>query len=200
MTIIAYRAGVIAADRRSEVAGAETRLYKLWYDPTSRSVFGSCGYQSHFQLFTRWIESGADHERRPTISDEHFGVIELDHMGRAWVWDNDLVRMSFQAEYMALGSGAQFALGAMANGATAARAAEIACELDANCGCGIDVVEACGEFDYDVCGLCRERIGTTVPPEGGCLVCSWCDEADENLSEETADHDVHGPRREGDEG
>lgn len=54
------------------------------------------------------------------------------------VFENMPVEVEIVDDFMAWGSGRDFAMGAMAMGAGAVKAVEVACQLDTNCGMGVD--------------------------------------------------------------
>lgn len=126
MTTIAFRAGIMAADSRSTVAG--------WVNPgTVQKVFrvkdgvaGLTGEPGQAMPLINWLidprgempKIGSEARVVHALSD---GTIEIHEEGGVFRQD---------AEFMAWGSGSPPALGAMYAGATAAEAVEIAAKLD----------------------------------------------------------------------
>lgn len=156
MTVIAYRNGVIAADRG--VTGSD--IWKGSGPKLSRSPAGSiaaaCGEYSLCGAFHELVEIGAVDKwlsqakgsifaglsAHPGVEKvSSFGAIVVDHRGEVFLVDHwGWLCAGIEAEFHADGSGREFALGAMAAGADPVRACQIACELDLTCRGPVDVM------------------------------------------------------------
>jgi len=136
MTVIAYRDGIIAGD--SLVTSRGTRVGSTVKVRKAGSVLAAgAGQMSKVQGFLDWFSAGAK-ENPPAMGEEAEGILVCD--GKILTWQDDWDMLN--ADFYAIGSGAQIALGAMAQGASAALACRIACDLDTGCGGPITVLSA----------------------------------------------------------
>lgn len=139
MTTIAYRDGIIAADRLVTAgnmrAGFVTKIFAA-HD----MVVGISGSLSDLGLFQMWFNSELL-DTVPSFSDEVDGiVVDADH--NIFYIGAKGNRVMVAGEYAAVGSGEEYAMAAMAMGADARKAVEIAIQLDTLSGGGIDVLTA----------------------------------------------------------
>lgn len=133
MTTIAYRDGVLAADSRAYSGdkvpiGFKKKIHRLVdgarFGVSTTSVGGD-------QLIRRWIEGGCKEVANDSLKPESFTAILVKADGSVFYANNNLEWSGpLSAEFIAIGSGEQFALGAMAMGATAEEAVEAAIRLD----------------------------------------------------------------------
>lgn len=137
MTTIACDGKSMAADGFAVVGDriADRQQKKLFR--VSFSIFGVCGASECREAFREWLESGQT-EKKPALSNEDFGALELKSDGSIWAWNAMLhpVKMSAPASQ---GSGHEMAAAAMLCGKDAKGAVEIACMLDINSGGEITV-------------------------------------------------------------
>jgi hypothetical protein len=140
MTTIAWKNGVIAADRQLAGWQMVNKLFRL----KDGSVVGGAGYFDDVHEIARWLDAGAKEATRPPLTegpDNTSDVIVATPDGKAywltWPW---LRRVEVLDGCIAVGSGAKAALGAMYAGASAKRAVEIACRLDESTGKGVNVI------------------------------------------------------------
>lgn len=153
MTTIAFKDGVLAADRLVTDSGARYGLVTkigaaLAPDGTS-VLFASCGAESIGQRWRRWAATGfAVGEDPPAMAVEGHqatGLI-IHEDGRALTFDPE--QPPFWTEPLRVGvlplhgfgSGGPFALGAMTMAASAVDAVLVACRFDTRSGGGVDVV------------------------------------------------------------
>lgn len=138
MTVIAYKAGVMAADSRETWGDSSVNTcLKLFEKRIGKRthVIGTAGGSYSGMVFVDWYGSGKE---PPEALTEH---LDLEEDFECLVWDgkqlltvNHLCRLVPVIEpFAAVGSGRKAALAAMHMGATAARACEIACKIDAYC-------------------------------------------------------------------
>lgn len=147
MTVIAVRAGIMAADTR-ETWGDDSysRCEKIFRKRIKgrEHVIGTAGSSYSGMVFVDWYGSGK--EPPETLTDnldleEDFEIIIWD--GRRLYTCNHLCRPVpvIGASYMAVGCGRKAALAAMAMGASARRAVEVTCGIDPTCGLPLTFVK-----------------------------------------------------------
>lgn len=140
MTIIAIRNGIIASDSRMTYGNAvlsdNTRKIVKAPDGTLAGASGSAIFCTRF---LNWVESGLDEKTMPKPRVMNGGV----DTGLLYM-PGGTIRMiepsgfyDVESEYMAIGSGSDFAMGAMACGANAIEAVAAAIKHEINCGGGI---------------------------------------------------------------
>lgn len=130
MTTIAVRDGVLAADSCTNCIGATFQSNpKLWKSERTGSMFGFSGVESAAILFKEWYENEKDRKDFPDY-DDTFTFLEVKKDETYWLWFDDMVPIKIDVKYMAIGSGAHYALGAMSAGAIARTAVSIACKYD----------------------------------------------------------------------
>lgn len=130
MTTLCYRDGILAADDAvtiDSVRRGTTR--KIAKHKKSGAVAGYVGTMDSGQPWLFAFEAhGANKKKLPSLSSESRGLI-ITKDGDIWVQESNGM-FTLEADFVAYGSGADFALGAMAYGATAAEAVEIASRFD----------------------------------------------------------------------
>lgn len=140
MTTIAYRDGIIACD--SLVTAGGVRVGAV--DKIVRSgplLAGAAGSLGPCQKFLRWVRSGEDLMEDFEDFDEGSEGFVVFADGSIASFDDD-GRCDYRAPYIAIGSGASFALGAMAHGASAEEAVRAASEHDTLTGLPIQTLAA----------------------------------------------------------
>ncbi len=147
MTTIAYKSGIIAADRRAIVDyHYVNRPIKIWKHSAvgSTRLFGGAGNGPQVEIWKDWIISGGLMEDRPSsLNDSEEYVAGLEIISTVGAEPRIFFHGRFGpaeiiAEFWAIGSGGALALGAMAMGATAIQAVEIASKFDSSTGPEID--------------------------------------------------------------
>lgn len=170
MTTIAYKNGVLAADRLTTHAGASHVLVRKVFEVRGKSggtiawaYTGNDGFDSQIKqaievaLNQKQGDAAAAYEKligkrpfEPHGSDSNEYGFDLIVVSTCWPTPlmacegsplHPWPLMDGTEHGHALGSGAKFALGAMACGASAATAIEIAAQFDAYTGGGVDVIE-----------------------------------------------------------
>jgi ATP-dependent HslUV protease subunit HslV len=135
MTTIAYRDGVLAADslitagNRIATSVSATKIVRL----SDGRLLGHCGQMRHMKPLIAFLEGRA--ERYPDMEkDATAMVVHLD--GRVELHYGRHPDEAFEedAEFFAIGSGAELALGAMAVGASAIDAVRAAIRFDTSSG------------------------------------------------------------------
>ena len=132
MTVIAVRAGVMAADTRRTDNGTITTCTKLFY--RGGDIIGLAGDDGPALLFVDWYKSGRAKPEIFVTGEADFFALVLDSRRRVWLYDKWCRGEQIRAPFYAIGTGADAALGAMHAGKSAIEAARIACKIDMHCG------------------------------------------------------------------
>ena len=147
MTTVAWDGTSIAADRRivgEGIAGTAGKLFRL----KNGCVLAGAGYLDQVLEVAAWINAGCKEDKKPKFPEdlaEGSSLLLVDPKGRAYflTWPY-LRRLQVNEKFVAVGSGAHFAMGAMAMGADARRAVVIAARFDPNTGGGVNVLRVRG--------------------------------------------------------
>lgn len=141
MTVIAYRDGILAADRQGSFGSRLVVNCKLIL--RRRGAFGFAGVHDWQQLFIDWYEKGC-HGLAPSMDPD----LWVDALVVPKPFTNCVQMFGRYGEipgittpFNACGSGGDVALGAMLHGASAIEAVGYATEVQADCGCGIDFID-----------------------------------------------------------
>lgn len=141
MTTIAYRDGVLAADRRACVGSriasdSVTKLFPL----ADGSCLAACGVLEKAMAFIDWLKAKTAGEQvggMPEIENQA-DIVHLRADGTLWIMENNHP-WRLDTEFCAWGSGAEAALGALHAGLSAGEAVEIAQQVDIYSGGGVSV-------------------------------------------------------------
>lgn len=147
MTTIAYRGGILAADKQAWLGRGETghttktKIRRL----KDGSLIGvSSAIVGAGDVLMDWIDAGGDYADRPVVEMRDlvndFAILQALPSGTMKVWLDSFQPTVITAEFHAIGSGSSYALGAMARGAFAVEAVGIACQYDNFSGGGIDAL------------------------------------------------------------
>lgn len=164
MTTIAYRDGILAADTMGNWGGTPTRVSKI-LKGRGFVMAGSGAWWRILALFNaaQKLAKASPHERcspggmwrhlAENLRDPNFNpsnddgpavlLIQPITGNVVWLAGPIFIPVEFlgteaQGFFVAIGSGAGYALGAMAAGATAEEAVHIACQLDVNTGGAVE--------------------------------------------------------------
>lgn len=142
VSVVAWRDGVIAADRQGTCSDMRLLSVKMRRLP-SGVVVAWTGTQSQGLILADWYEAGADPAAWPKFQEDKDDWTRLIVASKAGVYCYERhPRREEQIDpFLAWGSGRDFAMGAMAQGASAARAVEVASQYSVGCGMGVDVME-----------------------------------------------------------
>jgi hypothetical protein len=140
MTTIAWRDGVLCADKKASAGGTAYKTTKLFRTKThALAVAGVLGVGIKFAEW--WRSDRSEDCPLSTQEDDDNStcilVMSLE-TGKAEFWEYPGVGIPVEDEFCAVGSGQDLAVGAMAFGATAIEAVECACEWDNSSGLGIN--------------------------------------------------------------
>lgn len=133
MTTIAWRDGILAADKKASEGDTGHRVTKL--HRTKTHAIATAGGFGVGLLFVKWFPK---QEGECPLDDCTTALVMNLDTGQCWSWEEDGIPIPIEDKFTAIGTGQQFALGAMAFGATAVEAVEIANEWDNNSGLGIN--------------------------------------------------------------
>ena len=142
MSVIAWDGTHIAADKQSTVSDIRmttTKMRRL----KSGEIAAWTGSQECGLILARWYEEGADSHRWPEFQKdkENWTRLIIVSSEGAFFFEMQPVAQVVEDQFMAWGSGRDFAMGALAQGATAKEAVAIANRLCTTCGLGIDVYD-----------------------------------------------------------
>lgn len=132
MTTCAYRDGVLAYDTQVTMGSSIHRTVKAW-ELSDGSLFTGCGSLWMIKRMKLWCEAGRPKEWIPDFEDaaddDIFSCLHVCDDG-VWMIDHRLEPFLFEDEFLAIGSGEQYATGAMDRGATAVEAVETSARHD----------------------------------------------------------------------
>jgi ATP-dependent protease HslVU (ClpYQ) peptidase subunit len=140
VTTIAYKDGVLAADRQSNWGGGKAGFVRKIGRNKAGDLIGLTGDCASCATFLTWFEAGEQGEAPPMKVEDDDSFAMIARAGGALMLRSNRGVVELDAPYFAMGSGREYALGAMAHGAGAAAAVDIACRLDNSSGGGVDVL------------------------------------------------------------
>lgn len=137
MTTIAYKQGVLAADKQGTCNGSPSGAsYKVIC--TDDAVFAITGTLNKGLAFINWLTDGDENSKPPKLKGTL--VLQMDKKtGKACLWEAGNVALPVEDKYYATGSGGDIALGAMYMGATPEEAVKAAIKHDISTGLGVQV-------------------------------------------------------------
>lgn len=141
MTTIAYRDGVLAADRRAysggkSPIGLKTKVERL----KDGSLLGvSSTVVGASTQIRDWVERGCPLPAPDDLQPESFELLLIRPSGEVFYACNaPTLTGPLEAAFLAVGSGSDYALGAMSMGASAVEAVEVAASHDPWTGGGVN--------------------------------------------------------------
>jgi len=135
MTTIAWRAGVIAADRQSGHGGTFEQCTKLFR--VNGYAIGVAGSIAYGIAFRDWFAGNRQGDCPLTPDSDTYALVMDMRTGECEQWEAPGVGIPVEMDYTAIGSGADFAKTAMYMGASARGAVRIASKLDPHTGMGL---------------------------------------------------------------
>lgn len=136
MTTIAFKDGILAADRRATIGNlnqsSTTKIHRQ-----GGILIAASGVLSECQAFRSWVKSGL--QETDPITEDSTGIIFISPI-HAVIWAGAGPQY-VTGEYMAFGSGREIALGAMAAGLSAEDAVKLASKHDIYTGNGVDTLK-----------------------------------------------------------
>lgn len=127
MTAIAYRAGVMACDTRSELGYLKLNENKII--KKDGYLIGVSGEKCpHNSEIIRWFFLDVKAPRRLKLDGSEFTLLVVTPGGKIQIWDQTGIPypMPPNVKFWSVGSGAEFCMGAMELGASAERAVKAA--------------------------------------------------------------------------
>ena len=139
MSCVAWDGKTIAADKQATCSGLRFKTTKLRRLATGE-VLSWTGDQDSGEMAAKWYEDGADPEKWPECQKDKdmWSRLIVASASGVKVFERQPIATAIEDEFMAWGSGRDYALGAMARGASAQEAIETAMKFDSGCGLGID--------------------------------------------------------------
>jgi 20S proteasome alpha/beta subunit len=137
MTTIAWRDGVLVADKKASDGDTGTRVTKLLR--TKKYAIAFAGNLGRGLMFAKWLSRKEG--KCPLDKDTDALVMDLD-TGKCYQYESDGHPIPIEDRFASIGSGSGFALGAMSMGATAEEAVEVACEWDNCSGLGMNIARS----------------------------------------------------------
>jgi 20S proteasome alpha/beta subunit len=134
MTTVAWRDGVLAADKKGSVGNTGYRVTKLF--KAKGHAIGFAGNQGVGLKFVDWWRAGKP--GKCPLDDESEALVMDLATGRCYHYEEDGHPIPVEDKFASIGTGSDFAIGAMAAGATAVEAVKIASKWDNCSGLGIN--------------------------------------------------------------
>ena len=138
MSVIAWDGKTLAADRQGSDGNKNLRLTKIWKH--GEQLLGGTGNAALIQELLEWVKAGADPEKYPEKQKAEPSSFFIINETGIWSYEGSPVPLKFENDFLAFGSGRDFALAALYLGKDAREAVEVACQFDLHCGNGIDVL------------------------------------------------------------
>jgi hypothetical protein len=137
MSTIVYRDGILAADTRAfsgskAPIGNKRKIFKVRLSDGSYTSFGvSTAHPGLSEEIRDWFASEKVHDAEPVLAGREFDALEITSGGEVFFYKDSFAPTGpLDADYYAIGSGAEYALGAFSMGADALTAIQIAGEHD----------------------------------------------------------------------
>jgi ATP-dependent protease HslVU (ClpYQ) peptidase subunit len=142
MTTIAYRDRVMVADTQVTCGdGSKTITHHKIRILPDGTLYGCAGDTAAILRVQRWMERGMPSRPRPRIpKDTDFDLLMVKPDGSAWMLNDAFDFERIETEFVAIGSGAAYAMGAMACGRSAVQAVKVAARFDVNTSAPYDVL------------------------------------------------------------
>ena len=139
MTVIAYKDGIMAADKRAVNVGLNRTVTKI--KKIHGNLVGVCGDADKIAMLFDWLERGGDPKDYPEFQKtDYSGLLVITPFKDIWKFESQPLPIVIEDSFFAMGSGRDYAITAMHMGATAIEAVKVACEFDVSCGNGVDVI------------------------------------------------------------
>lgn len=142
MTVICFKDGVMAADKQStydSLAHTTTKIRRFG----DGSIGGCAGATTICRALLEWYSNGADPKEYPDKESECYMLV-VKPGGEILFYDKSSVPAVFEDEFIAIGSGRDFAVAAMDMGGSAEDGVRMAIKWSTSCGRGIDVLRLDG--------------------------------------------------------
>lgn len=141
MTTIAYKNGILAADKQSNFGPFPTRTTKVRRH--GKWLAAATGDTARIGEIHEWIEQGMDPAKLPDFQRDagtSATVLMVNEAGEVYLLENSHVLIRIEQDFYAVGSGRDFAMMAMHLGKSAPEAVELASVYDSATGQGVDTL------------------------------------------------------------
>lgn len=141
MTTIAWDGKTLAADKMASSGNAKwgqcTKIFR-----TRAGLVGFAGSADIAMALLHWVENGCEPSEFPTINAEENDTLAMviSPTGTVTIYERTPHPQILHNEFVAIGSGRDFAMAAMHLGNSAEKAVEVAAALDAYTGNGVDAL------------------------------------------------------------
>jgi ATP-dependent protease HslVU (ClpYQ) peptidase subunit len=139
MTVIAYDGKTLAADKLATNGGTCLTTAKIRRVPAG--LIGCSGDVHACRALAAWAEQGFVVKDFPADAKEGCKMLLIKPDGTKWLYCGGAYPAQLENPFLAIGSGADYAMAAMHLGHDARTAVQVACDLDAYCGAGITTLE-----------------------------------------------------------
>lgn len=138
MTVICFKDGVLAADKRSVSHSRPTTVTKIFR--VGDSLLAVSGDLVKGLEIVEWIKAGRVPADLPDFqrSSNDYAPVLLVSNGGLYLFENSPIPFRIEEPVFAMGSGRDYALMAMHLGLSAVDAVEHTCRLTSCCGNGVD--------------------------------------------------------------
>ena len=139
MTVLAYRDGILAADRLGLRCGTKSTANKI--HRVHDGWMAGAGSTASVLEMVNWYRAGANPKDLPSRQrTEENDVLMLMNKQGVFVFERGPYPIPLAQPWLALGSGAEYATTALYLGKSAREAVEITSQLCSTCGNGVDWV------------------------------------------------------------
>jgi ATP-dependent protease HslVU (ClpYQ) peptidase subunit len=141
VTTIAYKAGVFAADTQVTCGDGSKLIVHKIKKLDDGSHYAMAGDTSAILRVERWMQRGMPTRPRPRINKEtDCDMLLVKADGSAWLLNDGFDFEKVDNAFIAIGSGAPYAMAAMACGRNAVQAVKVAARFDVNTSGPVDSV------------------------------------------------------------
>ena len=142
MTTIAYKNGILAADKQAQYGTFAHPVCKI-RRLKDGSIAGGSGEVAFIQQMFEWLDAGADPAAFPTDQrdkEDWQPILVVRPDGRIQVYERTPYPVESESPIFAIGSGRDYALMAMHLGKSAPEAVELASRFDRGTGSQVDTL------------------------------------------------------------
>jgi hypothetical protein len=142
MTTIAYKNGILAADKQATYGSIKHPTTKIWRLGDG-SVAGGAGELSFIHAMMKWLDAGGDPATFPAHQrdkDDWQPIMVVRPNGQIQIYERTPYPTISEGKYFAIGSGREFAFMAMRLGKSAAEAVALTSEFDPGTGSLVDTL------------------------------------------------------------
>lgn len=134
-TVVCDRRGMAADKRMSDSGIPAFKTTKI--QRVNGSLIGFCGNAEQALQFIEWRRNPGP---KPTFSEACFEALELTAGGDLLWWGAEMVAVTVEDDFFAIGSGAPYAMGALAAGLSMKKAIQIAAQYDSATGAEVQTM------------------------------------------------------------